>query len=158
STPASQRFFGGTPPSQFLYDRASSNDLLTMPDGPIIRSLGERQAFLLMSTGSGVGGTAYWHANLNLAFPIRKLSQPLIPNEDTQLTNRDGSPVTVKQILRSQVDRTGPSMLAAALEAQGLSPEEAQSRSMAVFDDIKPATSYLIDYANLYAIRPLIMF
>ena len=66
-------------------------------------------------------------------------------------------PVTIKQILRSQIDRTGPNMLAITLENQGPSPAEAEARAAEVFDEIKPATTFIIDYAALYSVKPLVM-
>lgn len=157
NAPAQSRFFGGNSPGQFLYDSPSSSTLLAMPGGPILRSFGEGQAGL--RTGGGVrGGDAFWHVNLNLTFPIRYFSRALIPNELTDLEDENGNPTSLKQLLRRQIDVTGPSMLAATLMQEGLSDTEAEARAQSILEEIKPATHYIINDANLYSIKPLLMF
>ena len=153
--PEANRFFGGNSATQFLYDGALSKQMLDMPRGPLIRSFGEGQAGL--GGSSADGGSAFWHLNLTLALPIPGLSRPLIPNVPTGLTGKDGQPVSVKQILRSQVDQSGPAMLEPVLRNQGLSPEEARSQAKAAFAEIQPAARYIIDDAYLYALRPLLL-
>jgi hypothetical protein len=49
-------------------------------------------------------------------------------------------------------------MLAATLRTEGLSSKEAEEQARIVFEEVKPATHFLIDYANLYSIKPLLMF
>jgi hypothetical protein len=157
ATPAYAHFFGGNAPGQFLYDSPSSATLLNMPTGPLIRSFGEGQAGFRTSQGVN-GGNAFWNVNLNLTFPIPPWSRPLIPNELTDLADANGNPVSLKQLLRRQIDVTGPNMLAATLRTEGLSSKEAEEQAGIVFEEVKPATHFLIDYANLYSIKPLLMF
>jgi len=155
--PAYVRFFGGNSSSQFLYAGVSSPSLLNMPAGPLIRSFGEGQAGF--RTAGGVrGGLGFWHVNLNFALPVPGLSRALIPNEVTDLQDSQGRPVTIKQMLRKQVDVSGPSMLGATLKHQGMTAEEAAQKTEDVFAEIKPATHFMIDDANLYAIKPLLLF
>src|SRR5262249_20909741 len=45
---------------------------------PLIRSLGENQGGI---GNSVLGGTSYWHANVNLSIPVPAWSRPLIPHE-----------------------------------------------------------------------------
>ena len=157
NAPAQSRFFGGNSPGQFLYDSPSSTTLLNMPGGPILRSFGEGQAGL--HTGGGVrGGDAFWHVNLTLTFPIPCFSRALIPNELTDLEDENGNPTSLKQLLRRQIDVTGPSMLAATLMQQGLGDAEAAAKAESILEEIKPATHYIINDANLYSIKPLLMF
>jgi hypothetical protein len=130
---------------------------LNLPTGPLIRSFGEGQAGFRTSQGV-VGGNAFWNVNLNLTLPIPFWSRPLIPDELTDLTDTNGNPVSLKQLLRRQIDVTGPNMLAATLKTEGLSDKEAEAQAGLVLDEIKPATHFLIDYANLYSIKPLLMF
>ena len=157
ATPAYAHFFGGNAPGQFLYDSPSSATLLNMPTGPLIRSFGEGQAGFRTSQGVN-GGNAFWNVNLNLTFPIPPWSRPLIPNELTDLADANGNPVSLKQLLRRQIDVTGPNMLAATLRTEGLSSKEAEEQARIVFEEVKPASHFLIDYANLYSIKPLLMF
>ena len=128
-----------------------------MPTGPLIRSFGQGQAGFRTSAGV-VGGSSFWNVNVNLALPIPPWSSPLIPNELTDLTDAKGNPVSLKQLLRRQIDVTGPNMLAATLRKEGLSSTEAEKQAGTVLDEVKPAAHFLIDYANLYSIKPLLMF
>jgi len=157
ATPAYARFFGGNAPGQFLYDSQSSATLLNMPTGPLIRSFGEGQAGFRTSQGI-VGGNAFWNVNVNVALPIPPWSRPLIPNELTDLTDANGNAVSLKQLLGRQIDVTGPNMLAATLKKEGLSSKEAEEQAGVILDEVKPAAHFLIDYANLYAIKPLLLF
>jgi len=71
--PAYAQFYAGRSPGQFLHDDFTADSLTTIPAGPTIRSLGEG--------GSTIGGTSFWHANLNVALPVARWSRPLIPHE-----------------------------------------------------------------------------
>ena len=155
--PAHARFFGGNSSTQFLYAGASSPGLLAMPSGPLIRSFGEGQAGFRLPGGGVRGGQSFWHANLNVAIPLPWWSRPLIPNEETDIEDSQGRPVTIKQMLRRQVDVTGPSMLGATLKSQGVPAAEATKRAQDVFAEIRPATHFMIDDASIYAIKPLLM-
>lgn len=155
--PSYSRFFGGNAPGQFLYDNPNSTTLGNMPSGPIIRSLGENEASLRGANGRTIGGDTFWHVNLNVTIPIRPWSMPLIPNELTDIPDANGNPISIKQLLRRQIDVTGPSMLAAVLEQQGLSAAEAARRARQILQEVTPATHFIIDDANLYSIKPLLM-
>jgi hypothetical protein len=78
--PEYARFYGGSPPGQFLYDELSAQTLTDFPAGPVIRSLGRGQAGVA-SGGVTRGANSYWHANLNVSIPVRAWSSPLIPHE-----------------------------------------------------------------------------
>ena len=155
--PNYSRFFGGNAPGQFLYDNPNSTTLRNMPSGPIIRSLGENEARLRGADGRTIGGDTFWHVNLNVTFPIRAWSMPLIPNELTDIPDANGNPISIKQLLRRQIDVTGPSMLAAVLQQQGLSAAEAARQAKQILQEVTPATHFIIDDANLYSIKPLLM-
>jgi hypothetical protein len=80
---------------------------------------------------------------------------PLIPNEVIDL---GGTTITIKQLLRRQIDVTGPSMLAAVLQEQGMNAQEAAKEAKRILQEVTPATHFIIDDANLYSIKPLVMF
>lgn len=147
-TPAFDRYFGGNPPGQFLYDGVGSATLLQAPRGPLIRSFGQAQA----SLAGQRGGSRYWHLNGSVALPLSALSRPLIPDEKIGVGD-----VTLKDVLRTQVDKTAPAMLAATLRFQGMSSEEAQRRAEASLAEVQPAAHFVIDKASLFAIRPLVL-
>jgi hypothetical protein len=155
--PSYASFFGGNAPGQFLYDSPNATTLMNMPSGPIIRSLGENEARLRGANGTTFGGDSFWHVNLNVTLPIPAWSMPLIPNELTDIPDANGNPISIKELLRRQIDVTGPSMLAAVLQGQGLSAAEAARRAKQILQEVTPATHFIIDDANLYSIKPLIM-
>ena len=114
--PLYARFFGGNTLNNFLYESLDSSLLAYMPQGPLLRSVGTGQATAIAGPAP-VGGTSYWHANLNLAFPIPSWSRPLIPNITIEglvkkdancklILDDDGNPIpedrTLGQILKSQ--------------------------------------------------------
>jgi hypothetical protein len=155
--PNYSRFFGGNTPGQFLYDNPNSTALMNMPSGPLIRSLGENEARLTGPGGLGTGGDTFWHVNLNVTFPIRAWSMPLIPNEMTDLPDKNGNLMSIKQLLRRQLDVTGPNMLAAVLQEQGLNATDAAEKAKRILQEVTPAARFIIDDANLYSIKPLLM-
>jgi hypothetical protein len=153
-----RRFFAGGAQGEFLYENSHSRALLSTPDGPLLRSLGRAQGGWRDADRSVRGGTHFWHVNVNIALPIPRWSRPLIPNETTDLPGADGSPQTLKQILRAQVDRTGPNMLQSTLQLRdGLTADEAKQRAGEIFAGVRPAAHFVIDQANLIAIKPLLM-
>jgi hypothetical protein len=56
------------------------------------------------------------------------------------------------------VDVTGPSMLGATLKKEGMSNEEAEKKAGEILGEVRPATHFLIDDANIYSVKPLLMF
>jgi hypothetical protein len=157
NTPSYSRFFGGNAPGQFLYDNPKSTTLMNMPSGPIIRSLGENEAGLRDANGRTIGGDTFWHVNVNVTVPIPIWSMPLIPNELTDIPDANGNCMSIKQMLRNQIDVTCPSMLAAVLQQQGLSAAEAAEKAKRILQEVTPATRFIIDDANIYSIKPLLM-
>jgi hypothetical protein len=151
--PEQARFFGGNAAGQFLYDAPDAFGLMRFPLGPVIRSFGENGAGALSSSGRLRGGKAFWHVNINLAFPIPRWSRPLIPNE---LIDEDDPEFTLKRLLKRSVS-SAKNPLVSILERRGLSPEEAAAQADTIFDEITPAVDYIADQANLYAIKPLLM-
>ncbi len=155
-TPAFARFYAGNAPGQFLYD--SPDSLTTMPSGPILRSFGENEAHLRTDTGLAVGGKDFWHVNLNVTIPIRPWSRSLIPNESTDIPDINGNPLTIKRLLSRQIDVTGPSMLAAVLKHEGVSQSEANVRAKEILNEVSPAARFIINDANIFSLKPLVMF
>ena len=156
---AARRFFAGGSQGKFLYESAASPALAATPDGPLLRSFGQAQGGFRATPSAVRGGTRFRHLNLNVSLPIPRWSRPLIPDEATDLPGPDGTPQTLKQILRTQVDRTGPNLLQSSLEVSDkLSPEEARRQADRVFGEIRPATHFIIDQANVFAVKPLLLF
>jgi hypothetical protein len=146
NAPASRRFFGGNSSVQFLYDGVSDSGLVNLPAGPLIRSFGQGQA-VGNSAGSALGGDSFWHINANLTFPIRAWSFPLIPPEEE-----------VRKRLKNAINVSGRNILISTLKKQGMTREEAIAEADRTLDEIGPATEFIIDEANLYSVKPLLMF
>ncbi len=157
-SPERRRFFGGTAGGSFLYDAPDANSLLKAPNGPLLRSFGRAQAGLLEPSGTTRGGTRFRHASLSVSLPIPAWSRPLIPDEPVGIPGTNGRELTLKDMLRNQVDRSGPNLLASSLAAlEQLDPPEAQRRAREVFGEIQPAAHYIIDRANVFALKPLLL-
>jgi hypothetical protein len=156
NAPATNRYFGGGSPVQFMYDDPISAQMLDIPAGPTLRSVGQAQAGLDTPAGH-VGARAFWHVNMTLALPVPAWSRPLIPDEATDIPGPEDKPATLKQILNAQVDVTGPSLMERSLVAQGASPAEAHAQAQKAFAEVRPAAHFIINEANIFAIRPLIM-
>jgi hypothetical protein len=170
--PEYARFFGGNSTRDFLYDAHNSVSVSSMPSGPLLRSYGKGQAGGQSAGGSILGGTSYWHVNLNLSIPVPQWSRELIPGinvlDDNQDVGEEGGNQsqsgTLKDILKGQVN-TAESMLALRIQEelmeQGMSPDEAEAeaedRARKVISEIRPAVTYIADRANIYAVKPLIM-
>ena len=90
--PGYARFFAGAPAGQFLYDELSATTVTRFPYGPLIRSLGESQGGTVNNLGNvTLGGTSYWHANVNVSIPVPAWSRSLIPDEWVAVsTKREG--------------------------------------------------------------------
>jgi hypothetical protein len=151
-------FFAGNAVGQFMYDAVSAPTLQLMPIGPILRSMGQGQGGVGTVAGAVLGGERFSHFNLTLALPIPAWSSPLIPNESLDIQKPDGTPFTLKDMIERQVDVSGPSLLSATLQRQGMTKPEADRESEAVLGEIRPAVHYVVRDANLYAVKPTLMF
>ncbi len=173
NAPEYARFYGGASLGNFLYDVADSTALKTFPAGPLLRSFGQGQAGVRTEANTAHGGTSFWHLNTNVSIPIPKLSYPLIPPINIFDDDQGGGPSgggnkqakTLKDVLKAQV-RTGESVLAAEfteqLISEGVPADEAErqadARAAKIFKEITPAVKFIADQANIYALKPLIMF
>jgi hypothetical protein len=167
--PEYARFFGGSSARSFLYENQDSSVITDFPVGPLVRSFGRAQA----TSASGNGGTSYWHLNLNASIPVSAWSRPLIPKVSIQ--NNDGSTILLKDKLKgfaigSAVGGIADTMIDQIIEdlmAQGMSEDDATRKAAEIAQkraekivgkEIKPAVEFIADKANLYALKPLIIF
>jgi cell division protein FtsB len=197
--PEYARFYGGNWSSQFLYDEPGSEGLATMPAGPLLRSVGMKQAGIITPSGER-GGTSYWHVNINVSLPITKWSQPLIPPElvgasKKKSTEFNGKVETdedicrdLKYVLKKKVDEGRRILITQrafgtltleeknALASTPTTAEEIAKRKAANdklqsakkdvraevnslwSNDISPVANYIADRADIYSIKPLLMF
>jgi hypothetical protein len=157
SLPRYAQFFGGNTAQNFLYDSEAASYLNAFPPGPVLRSFGHAQ-LSARRDAAVAGASSYAHVNLSLALPIPAWSRPLIPNEEVEIED----PVTgeiqrrsLRQIIRNQA-KSGETILRAIYQKQGMPNAEAQARRE--FRAINHALGFLTDRANLYAVKPLILF
>lgn len=201
--PAYARFFGGSPPGQFLYDELTAPHMTKFPFGPLIRSLGENQGGI---GNFALGGTSYWHANVNVSIPVPAWSRPLIPHEWVARSFKragdeefDGHvpagamicrdlKVTVKTLVRVSginlmVSQQARDLLTdaqkndlrlefkdnktadeerrlnAANAALAAAKAKTQPRIEDLFNnEILPITDFIADHANIFAVKPLVLF
>lgn len=182
--PEYARFYGGSTANSFLYDNPASPAMTAFPAGPLLRSFGQQQAGIRAAGGMLRGGTAYWHTNLNVTIPIGPWSRPLIPAEPVAGTStlkdvmkaqiRQGKAFYVLAVARQQL--TADQQQALRLdENDPLTPEQRERLRNAraaytaaqqavtpdadkIWNEITPITNFVADQANLYSIKPLIMF
>ena len=182
--PEYERFYGGSRAGSFLYDNPQSSTLSNLPTGPLLRSFGQQQAGIRTATGTLRGGTSYWHTNLNITIPIGPWSRPLIPAEQvagtvtlkTVMKNqiKQGKAFYILAVARQKL--TPEQQQALRLDdSMALTPEQRERLKNAraaytaaqaavtpeadkIWNEITPITNFVADQANLYSIKPLIMF
>lgn len=138
NVPEYARFYGGNSAGNFLYDAINEAAPLDMPNGPLIRSFGRNKAGTRSNLTNQVGGTFYWHYNMSLAIPLRKLSRPLIPAELFTAVPDDSGHLScsgcssLKDALKNQVDGE-KNMFIDAMAVRKMTPE--QREDLALEDD-----------------------
>ncbi len=150
SAPGYAQFYGGNTNRNFLYESLDSPLLSRFPSGPIMRSFGEGQSPANSINGNH-GATSYWHMNVNVSFPIPALSAPLIPDEEVL------PGLSLKQLLKNKAG-DAVSYYAVQLESEGVPPAEALARAKAMYGEVRPAIEFIADRANVYALKPLLLF
>jgi hypothetical protein len=155
--PAYNQFFSGNTASNFLYEPLSSTHHRVHPDGPIVRSLGEREGGFNSLVGSTTGGASYWHVNLNVSIPISRWARPLIPDI---VISEEPRVMTLRSALKGQVATAKNFILDDLINNHGL-PDTEETEAVAdriVNQDIRPTLDYLADRANVYSVKPLLLF
>jgi hypothetical protein len=160
--PESSRFFGGSTSANYLYESLNSNAIRDFPSGPILRSFGNQQAGLRSGNGAVNGGDFYWHLNLDVSLPIPQWSQPLIPDvvisKRKRPNNQGVKTSTLRSTIKAQLDLF-PETIRSDLINKGF-PDNQETTEMSdrITSDVIPAVDYLVDRANLYAIKPMLLF
>lgn len=153
---AYSEFFAGNVAANFLYVPLNSFNNISFPEGPVVRSLGEKEGGIPSVLNTVSGGTSYWGLNLTFAIPVSKWAHPLIPDIVMEESPRR---ITIRSALKAQVT-TAKSAIADDLAINGgLSDSEADATAERIVDkDIKPTINYLADRANIYSVKPVIFF
>jgi hypothetical protein len=154
--PEYSRFYGGNSLGNFLYDSPDAAALETLPAGPLLRSMGVGQQALETLTGATRGGTSFWHANFTVSIPVPSWSRPLIPNEQVEL---EAGNETLKEVLKKAAINSAESFISIDLENHGMPSPEADAKAERIVSrEIRPAMEFIADEANLYAVKPIMMF
>lgn len=149
TAPEYARFFAGNSGVDLLTAAPESAVMLTALTQPGLRSFGRAAA----QRPGGGGSNSYWSLSLNLAVPIPKWSRPLIPREEVI-----GGVGLNEMVLRNGT-RSAQSFLESYYEnEEKLPPAEAARRAAREIGQIEPALRFIARRANLYSVKPLVMF
>ncbi len=121
-------------------------------DGPIIRSFGRGQ----FTTGTA-GTDEFFGVSVDLTIPVRAWSSPLIPEEEICDEYLNPPCQSLAGVLKGQVD-LGKAFLAKRYRQQGLSSAEADAAATRDLASARPVVEFVADHANLYSVKPLIMY
>jgi len=129
--------------------------LTSFPTGPLLRSFGKGEGGERTVANRVLGGTSFWHFNLNVAIPIpgSRFSRPLIPAE---VVDEDLN-VTLKDVIKNQMN-TAEVTLSSDLQDGGLREEDANKEAKRIVAEVRPAVNFIADQANILAIKPLLLF
>jgi hypothetical protein len=165
TVPAYNQFYAGNTLANFLYSPLHSAQMQSFPTGPLLRSLGEREGGFHSSTGSIEGGSSYWNLSISISIPIAKWARPLVPDliVDSAEVDETGAIVTPAKTMRTKLKgmvRFAQTLIETDLaDRDGLSDEAATAAAEKIINrDVRPAIFYLADRANVYSIKPVILF
>jgi hypothetical protein len=151
------QFFGGNTAGNFLFAPFQSIQNRVHPEGAIVRSLGEREGTL---NGPGLvvtGGRTFWHLNLNFSIPVSRWARPLIPDI---VISEEPRRMTLRSALKGQVGSAKNFILDDLITTNGF-PDDENTEAIAdriINRDIRPTLDYLADRANVYTVKPLLLF
>ncbi len=146
--PAYDLFVGGSAGSEFLYEPLSSPAGSEMPAGPVIRSFGVGKLNWSGITGT-VASESFFHFNGTVSIPVG-VSRPLLPHYEPF------PGVTIGDLLKARVDKDH--LLEAVLKQQGYTEAAARAEEERVMKAIRPAVHFIADDANLWSIKPIVLF
>jgi hypothetical protein len=157
TAPIYSQYVAGNTNRNFLYEPINSFRNQTIQNGPLVRSLGENEGGLSTINGNTVGGSSFWHLNLNFSVPIARWSRPLIP--DIAITE-DTPPRTLRSALKAASNDAATFICDDLIKNQGYPDnDDTYSAANAIVDkDIRPTIDYLADRANVYSVKPLLLF
>lgn len=141
-------FVGGSGGADFLFQPFGAATDDQTPSGPVIRNYGAATLDWL-PVGQQINRQTFSHVNVSMSIPVG-LSHPLIP---------DFEPIpgfTVGDLLKARVDKDN--LLKAVLKSQGHTDAEATAEQERVMRSVRPAVHFVADNANLWSIKPLLLF
>lgn len=157
AAPIYSQYVAGNSNYNFIYEPMNSFRNRVMQNGPLLRSLGENEGGLSSMNGSTIGGSSFWHMNLNFSLPIARWAKPLIPD----VVISDEEPVsTLRSVLKGQANTTANFIYDDLVNNHGYPDDDATNTTAnAIVDkEIRPTLNYLADRANIYSIKPVLLF
>ncbi len=155
AVPVYNQFYSGNSFSNFLNMDLKSEQMQAFPAGPLLRSLGEKEGSFTTAPGLNNGGNRYWNLNLSLSFPVSGWARPLIP--DIVIDEETGS--TARRKIKGLVGFAKSFIQLDLTDNRGLTDEAAEKKADRIVNkDIRPAINYLADRANVYSIKPVLLF
>jgi len=155
--PVSKQYFAGNSQRNYLYQPLLSIRNQQLQTGPLMRSLGENEGGLYTTGGNTFGGSSFWHFNFNFSIPISKWAKPLIPDITISEEPRK---ITLRSALKAQAETAKNFIYDDLVNNHGYPDTDAtdSAASVIIDRDIRPALNYLSDRANVYSIKPMILF
>ena len=146
--PTYAHYFAGNNGIDFLFKPPDATELRRALLVPSLRSFGQSGA----QTALG-GARSYWNLHLNVALPIAAFSMALIPREETD------TGVLLNEMVYRNGTRSAESFLASYYEnVEHMPADQAASRAAAEIRRIEPALDFITHRANLYSVKPLLMY
>ena len=145
--PEHAHYFAGNNGIDFLYKPPDAPELRRALLVPNVRSFGQSAG----QTALG-GARSYWNLHLNVALPIPGLAMALIPREETdtgplnQMVYTAGT-VSARSFLESYYQNV-----------EQMPADQAASLAAAEMRRVEPALDFITHRANLYAVKPLLMY
>jgi hypothetical protein len=157
TAPTYSQYVAGNSNHNFLYESMNSIHSRSMQNGPLLRSLGENEGGLSTVNGRTVGGNSFWHLNLNFSVPIAAWAKPLVP--DVVISDEERV-ITLRSALKGQANTAANFIYDDLVNNHGYPDNDAtDSTANAIVDkDIRPTINYLADRANVYSIKPVLLF
>lgn len=151
-------FVAGNSSFNFLYTGMQSFNAVHFPEGPVIRSLGEKTGGIPVTTNTTFGGTSYWGLNFNISIPVRKWARALIPDVDVRINKNDTCPGLQCKVRNAWRQSIASIAFDLAMNDPTLSDSAAtQAATKQLEKDVAPPLRYIADRANIYSVKPLVL-
>ena len=150
-------FWAGNSSRNFLYEPLTVVTGHSLLSGPLVRSLGQNEGGIAGPGGLLQGGTSYWNFSLSLSIPVPSWARALIPDIVITETPRR---ITLRSALKSATNTAANAIYDDYVDNRGFPDNDSTDALVQaiVNKDIRPAINYLADRANIYAVKPVLLF
>ena len=150
-------FWAGNSSRNFLYEPLSAVTGHSLLSGPLVRSLGQNEGGIAGPGGLLQGGTSYWNFSFSLSIPVPSWARALIPDIVITETPRR---ITLRSALKSSTNTAANAIYDDYVDNRGFPDNDSTDALVQaiVNKDIRPAINYLADRANIYSVKPVLLF